>query len=163
MYQSLLADSGFYRLLLRFDDDLATATRAMGCWCCGKALHASHYTRKPRGVPPGLNEEHCERFSFCCADRECSKRRTPPSPRFLSLRAYVGAAVVLVSALRCGITPRRLRHLEDLLTNCPGSIRHADHEAWRSVAAGMVCAGSSGTVLVARLRQRWLQIRSKTV
>jgi hypothetical protein len=115
MYQGLLCDRGFYRLLLRFDEDLATATRAMGCWRCGKALHAAHYTLKPRGVPPGLEQEYCERFSLCCADRECRKRRTPPSLRFLNRRVHVGAVVVLGSALRCGATPRRPQDLEELV------------------------------------------------
>jgi hypothetical protein len=115
MYERLLGDSGFYRLLLQFDEDLAAATRLMGCWRCGKTLHAPHYTRKPRGLPPGLEESYCERFSYCCADRECRKRRTPPSLRFLSRRVYASAVVVLVSALRCGATPRRLQYLEDLL------------------------------------------------
>jgi hypothetical protein len=36
MYEELLGDIGFYRLLLRFDEDLAAATRALGCWRCGK-------------------------------------------------------------------------------------------------------------------------------
>jgi hypothetical protein len=115
MYQRLLGDSGFYRLLQRLDEDLAAETRVMGCWCCGKALHAAHYTRKPRGVPPGLEEGYCERYSFCCADRECRKRRTAPSLRFLSRRVYTSAVVVLVSALRCGTTPRRLEYLEELV------------------------------------------------
>jgi len=122
MYERLLNDSGFYRLLLQFDKDLTAATRGMGCWRCGKALHASHYTRKPRGLPTGLEEDYCERFSFCCADRECRKRRTPPSLRFLSRRVYVSAVVVLVSALRCGATPRRLQYLKDLVGASPRTI-----------------------------------------
>lgn len=114
MYEGLLGEVGFYRLLLRFDEEVAAATRALGCWRCGKALHVADFTRKPRGVPPGLGERYCERLSFCCADRQCRKRRTPPSLRFLGRKVYLAAVVVLVSALRCGPTPRRLRYLEDL-------------------------------------------------
>ena len=113
MYQGLLGEAGFYRLLLRFDEDVAEQTRALGCWRCGKALHVADFTRKPRGVPPGLGERYCERLSFCCADRQCRKRRTPPSLRFLSRKVYLATVVVLVSALRCGPTPARLRSLEE--------------------------------------------------
>jgi len=51
MYEELLGESGFYRVLLRFDEDLAARTRVLGCWRCGKALHVADFTRKPRGVP----------------------------------------------------------------------------------------------------------------
>jgi len=115
MYEELLGEIGFYRLLLRFDEDLAAATRALGCWRCGKALHVADFRRKPRGVPPGLGERYRERFSFCCADRQCRKRCTCPSLRFLSRKVYLAAVVVLVSALRCGSTPRRLRYLQELV------------------------------------------------
>jgi hypothetical protein len=109
MYEELFGKVGFYRLLLRFDEDLAAGTRVLGCRRCGKALHVADFTRKPRGVPPALGERYNERFSFCCAGRQCRKRRTCPSLRFLSRKVYLVAVVVLVSALRCGATPRRLR------------------------------------------------------
>lgn len=115
MNQGLLGEPGFHRALLRFDEDLAATTRALGCWRCGKALHVADFTRKPRGMPPGLGERYCERFSFCCADRQCRKRRTAPSLRFLSRRVYLSSVVVLISALRCGATPRRLRSLQELV------------------------------------------------
>ena len=99
-------------MLLRIDEDLAVQTRALGCWRCGKVLHAGDFTRKPRAVPPGLGERYCRRMSFCCADRQCRKRRTAPSVRFLSRKVYLSAVVVLVSALRCGPTPKRLRYLQ---------------------------------------------------
>jgi hypothetical protein len=115
MYEELLGESGFYRLLLRFDEDLAARTRVLGCWRCGKALHVADFTRKPRGVPAGLGEPYNERFSFCCAGRQCRKRRTCPSLRFLSRKVYLAAVVVLVSALRNGATPRRVRYLQELV------------------------------------------------
>jgi hypothetical protein len=115
MYEELLGESGFYRLLLRFDEDLAARTRVLGCWHCGKALHVADFTRKPRGVPAGLGERYNERFSFCCAGRQCRKRRTCPSLRFLSRKVYLATVVVLVSALRSGATPRRVRYLQELV------------------------------------------------
>jgi len=115
MYEELLGEVGFYRLLLRIDEDLAARARVLGCWRCGKALHVAHFTRKPRGVPAGLGEHYNERFSFCCAGRQCRKRRTCPSLRFLSRKVYLAAVVVLVSALRNGATPRRVRYLQELV------------------------------------------------
>ncbi len=115
MYEELLGEIGFYRLLLRFDEDLAAATRVLGCWRCGKVLHVAHFRRKPRGVPPGLGDRYRKRFSFCCADPQCRKRRTCPSLRFLSRKVYLAAVVVLVSALRSGATPRRLGYLQELV------------------------------------------------
>ena len=114
MYEELLGESGFYRLLLRLDEDLAARTRVLGCSRCGKALHVADFTRKPRGIPAGLSERYNERFSFCCAGRQCRKRRTCPSLRFLSRKVYLTAVVVLVSALQSGPTPRRIRYLQEL-------------------------------------------------
>lgn len=128
MYQELLGEVGFYRLLLRFDEDLAAAARTLGCWRCGKRLHVADYARKPRGVPAGLGERYHERLSFCCADRQCRKRRTPPSLRFLGSKVYLAAVVVLVSAMRCGASPVRMRRLHELV----GVSRHtvARWRAW---------------------------------
>lgn len=128
MYQELLGEVGFYRLLLRFDEDLAAAARTLGCWRCGKKLHVSDYARKPRGVPGGLGERYHERLSFCCADRQCRKRRTPPSLRFLGRKVYLATLVVLVSTMRCGASPVRMRRLHELV----GVSRHtvARWRAW---------------------------------
>ena len=102
MYRTLLADARFHELLLAFDRDFAARTRAGGCPRCGGALHAAPFWRKPRGVPDGLDEEHARRFSFCCAARECRKRETPSSLRFLGAKVYAGMMVVVVSAMRQG-------------------------------------------------------------
>ncbi|MGO9921336.1 MAG: hypothetical protein ACLQIB_42415 [Isosphaeraceae bacterium] len=39
---------------------------------------------------------------------------TPPSVRFLGRKVYLGAVVVLISAMRQGPTPRRVRELSTL-------------------------------------------------
>ena len=39
---------------------------------------------------------------------------TPPSVRFLGRKVYLGATVILVSAMRQGPTPRRVRELSTL-------------------------------------------------
>lgn len=115
MYTALLADGRLYQLLQRFDDDLAAEQRAGGCPICGAALHSARYPRKPRGFTGRLSPEYDWRRSFCCARRDCRKRATPPSLRFLGRKVYLGAVVVLISALRCGPTPARMRYLQELV------------------------------------------------
>ena len=101
MCQKVLNDTAFYRLLLRVDEDMAAAEQRQGCRVCGAALHAGYFARKPRGVPAGGGEDYRRRFSFCCANRECRKRRMPSSLRFLGPKVYTFAVVVLISAMRC--------------------------------------------------------------
>ncbi len=100
MYRTLLADARFHHLLLAFDRDLAAAARAAGCARCGGVVHSARFWRKPRGGPAGLGDEHAQRFSFCCAEDLCRSRNTPPSFRFLGRKAWLGAVVVLVAAMR---------------------------------------------------------------
>src|SRR6266550_4917425 len=92
LYQTILNDASFYRVLLRFDDDLAEQARREGCGCGGK-LHSARYPRKPRGAPEELQEEYSRRRSFCCAEEGCRKRTTPASFRFLSRRVYVASVI----------------------------------------------------------------------
>ncbi len=84
-----------------------------GCSCGGR-LHSANYPRAPRGGPDHLPEEYRSRFSFCCDRDGCRKRMTPPSVRFLGRKVYLGAVVILVSAMRQGPTPRRVRELSTL-------------------------------------------------
>ncbi len=113
--QDILADKRFYELLLGFDRQIADTTHESRCQRCGAKLHCGSYERKPRGVPAGLGPEHRERFSFCCAARECRKRETPGSLRFLGRKVFLGAMVVLVTAMQSGLTPERARQLEALV------------------------------------------------
>lgn len=109
---AVLADSRLYTLLQRFDEDLAAEQRAGGCPRCGAALHWACYPRKPRAVPREVIAQYGRRLSLCCARRDCRKRATPASVRFLGPKVYLGAVVVLIAALRCGPTPARMRTLE---------------------------------------------------
>jgi len=118
LYAELLADARFHALLLAFDEDLAAQTRAAGCARCGAALHAGHFPRKPRfwgARPAGVGGTYDRRLSFCCAMRECRKRRTAPSLRFLGRRVWLGAVVVLVAAMQHGLTPARVGRLGELV------------------------------------------------
>ena len=113
MYHKLLFDATFWAFLFRIDQELAEAWRAERCPSCGCHLHCANYPRKPRG-PRDLPDEYRYRLSFCCARDGCRKRVTPPSVRFLGRKVYLGAVVVLVSAMRQGPTPRRVRELRKL-------------------------------------------------
>ncbi len=162
MYQQLLADAAFYRLLLRFDEDLAAAERELGCRVCGQRLEVGDFRRKPRGLAVQLGERFAERLSFCCADRSCRKRRTPASLRFLGRKVYLGGIVVLISAMRCGASPARMRRLHELV----GVSRHTVSRwsrwwreqlpasaLWRAIAGTLmppVCAAQLPAALLER-------------
>jgi hypothetical protein len=110
MYHGLPGDARFWSLLVVIDQDLAETARKEGCPCGGR-LHAANYLRKPRGTPVQLPEQECVRFSFCCDRDGCRKRVTPPSVRFFGRKVYLGAIVILISAMRQGPSPRRVREL----------------------------------------------------
>lgn len=110
MYDELPRDASFWRFLFSIDQDVAETARHKGCPCGGR-LHRANYLRKPRGGPDDLPEEYGYRLSFCCDRDGCRKRTTPPSVRFLGPKVYLGAVVVLVSAMRQGPTPRRIAEL----------------------------------------------------
>ncbi len=115
MSSKLLRDPKLYEHLLRCDRDLAREARERGCLHCGGRLDSAAYPRKPQGGPPipqhlrDADPDHSRRLSLCCDS--CRGRTTPPSVRFLGRRWYLAATVVLVSALRDGLTPRRVAQL----------------------------------------------------
>jgi hypothetical protein len=122
----LFGDAKFYHVLERIDAELAEATRCARCPRCGGALHSARYGRKPRGaaeLPAGYDK----RASYCCAVDGCRKRATPPSVRFLGRRVYLGAVVVLASAMQHGIDALRARRLKELF----GASRQT-LERWRT-------------------------------
>jgi hypothetical protein len=55
------------------------------------------------------------RYSFCCAEEDCRRRRTPESVRFLGRRVYAGLVVVLISVMIHGLKPRRVRRIREAL------------------------------------------------
>ena len=110
MYHKLPSGASLWPFLLTIDRDLAEAARRQGCPCGGR-LHRANFPRKPRGHPGPLPGEYSRRFSFCCDREGCRKRTTPPSVRFLGRKVYLAAIVVLVSAMRQGPSPRRVREL----------------------------------------------------
>ncbi len=110
MISKLLVDDRFYHVLANIDLDLAEAARREGCACSG-VLHSARYPRKPRGLPDDHQGDN-RRASFCCAT--CRKRTTPASVRFLGRRVYLGAVVVLATALQHGPSAWRAKRLREL-------------------------------------------------
>jgi hypothetical protein len=106
LYQAVLSNSSFLDLLYALDLDLAGKAQAERCPICGGALHWASYWRKPRGVLAAAGGEFRKRFSFCCATRDCRKRLTPPSLRFLGRKVYLAAAVILLVAAATDATRR---------------------------------------------------------
>ena len=112
MCHAFLSSSNFWSLLLRIDEDLAGEVRSAGCGRCGGVLHSARYRRKPRGIGRRvLGEGYEQRLSFCCDRDGCRRRTTPASVRFLGRRVFLGAVVVLVTALSAGLTGRRVAAL----------------------------------------------------
>lgn len=110
----LIDGATFYHVLERIDAELAETTRCAGCPRCSGVVHKAKYPRKPRGGPPGLPATYGWRASYCCAADGCRTRATPPSVRFLGRRVYLGAVVVLASALQNGVSAFRADQLKEL-------------------------------------------------
>jgi hypothetical protein len=110
MYHELPRAARFWSVLFAIDQDLAETARKNACPCGGR-LHSANYLRKPRGTAAQLPEQQRQRLSFCCDRDGCRKRLTPPSVRFLGRKVYLGVIVILVSAMRQGPSPRRVREL----------------------------------------------------
>ena len=148
-------------MTLRIDRVLLREMRSEACTRCGHALHTSDFARKPRGGPAGFGEEADIRYSLCCA--KCRKRHTPPSLRFLGRRVYLGAVVVLVSAMRHGATPARTRKLREHLGVSRRTVERwrrwwreafAESSFWRAVRAAFMPPVDPG-LLPASLLERF--------
>jgi hypothetical protein len=88
-------------LLQEIDRESARQVAGAGCPWCGGPLDRSDYDRKPRGdvFIAATVELPRRRISFCCRREGCRRRATPPSVIFLGRRVYLGAVVIVASAL----------------------------------------------------------------
>lgn len=146
LYAQLLGDATLYEILQRIDEDLAAQGRSAGCPCGGR-LHSADYPRKPRGGPAGLSASYDRRLSYCCARQGCRRRTTPPSVRFLGRKVYLGAVVVLVSALRQGANPTRVGVLHDLFGVGERTLRRWRQWWHKSFAAGSFWRAARGRLM----------------
>lgn len=134
MCHRVLSDARFPSALLKVDQELAAELRLAGCEACGGRLDSARYPRKPRGSKVKLPADYDWRFSFCCARDGCRIRHTPPSVRFLGRRVYLGAVVVLATAMQQGATPARAERLRELFGVSPETLARW-REWWRSTFA----------------------------
>lgn len=102
--------SALWPVLTKIDADLAVQACKQGCSHCGAALHRGDYPRKVRGV-----SAESRRHSFCCEREGCRRRETPGSVRFLGRKVYAGFIVVLLTALRHGLSAQRASALQEEL------------------------------------------------
>ncbi len=113
-YYDLLSHPNLFQMLTIFDRDIASLVHAKErCQRCGGQLDCADYRRSGYGMPAGAGDEVKRRFSFCC--RDCRRRRTPDSLRFLDGKAYPGVIVTLLAALQHGETAARLSALRKAL------------------------------------------------
>ena len=134
MCHTFLSDPKLYNFLFQVDQEIANEVQAAGCPHCGGKLHSACYPRKPRGIRGTLGKTYTFRFSFCCASRECRRRTTPPSIRFLGRKVYLGVMVVLISAMKHGLSPKRRQWLIDTL-NVPAQTVWRWRSFWQTTFA----------------------------
>jgi hypothetical protein len=90
----------FFEGLMAVDEAIVARAAEEPCRDCGGPLHRGDYPRKPRGGRLAVAAEvFSRRFSLCCGREGCRHRATPPSVRFLGRRVYVGAVVIVASAI----------------------------------------------------------------
>jgi transposase len=100
-WHAFVLDDNFFSFLQEIDLKIASQVAQAGCPWCGGRLHRSDFERKPRSdlfVAPTV-ELPQRRLSFCCGVQGCRRRVTPPSVVFLGRRVYLGAVVVVASAV----------------------------------------------------------------
>lgn len=127
MCQSIVQDPKTHELLAYIDRERAQTVQAAGCPLCESKLDRSNYKRKPRGVAGASEEIYQVRESFCCRKEGCRTRQTPQSVRFLGRRVYVAVVVVLMTAMRQGVSKKRAARLEVELGVSKRTLRR-----WRS-------------------------------
>lgn len=123
--EKFLHDRKLYEWMERVDTDMAGAAKAEGCDCGGR-LHRADYPRKPRGGLKAVVEGWAKRWSWCCEREGCRKRKTPPSVRFLGRKVYVSVVVILVAAMRHGLSGKRVARLGEAL-----GVERRTLERWR--------------------------------
>jgi hypothetical protein len=136
--QDFFRNTSFYQSLFALDQAIAEAVRRTGCPYCSGRLHVADYPRKPRGLREPLTADYQRRLSFCCARDGCRRRTTPPSVRFLGRKVYLGVIVILVTAMRHGLTEQRRRQLIEQLDLWPQTIARWQRW-WREVFSASRC------------------------
>jgi hypothetical protein len=79
-----------WEFLKQIDYKVASKVKALGCRHCSGMLDWASFPRKPRGIETA---EDVRRASLCC--RDCRRRVTPDSVRFLWKKVYILLVVAL--------------------------------------------------------------------
>jgi len=125
-FSAILLSVMFSQSLFDLDEAISFDVQNKGCPCCGN-LHQSNYPRKALGILEKAAELFEFRFSFCCDQEGCRKRRTPPSVRFLGRRRFSFVLVLLASVLTNGVNLRRKAQLQNLVPVSEATLRR-----WRN-------------------------------
>jgi hypothetical protein len=102
-YHHLLSNAIVWQELEHQDEVEGERLRCNGCSVCGGKLDRAYYPRRPRGHRFELGLLRRRRVSFCC--RNCRKRNTPVSVRFLSGKVYSHISLFIELTLRSGRSP----------------------------------------------------------
>lgn len=121
-FSVILSSIAFFQSLLCLDERIFIEVQARGC-PCGGSLHQSNYPRTALGILEAAAELFEVRFSSCCNQDGCRKRRTPPSVRFLGRRRFSFVLVLLASVLTHGANSRRKTQLQGLLSVSETTLR----------------------------------------
>jgi hypothetical protein len=90
----------FFEGLMAIDEAIVERAAEEPCRDCGGPLYRGDHPRKPRGgLLARAGEVFGRRFNLCCGREGCRRRAMPPSVRFLGRRVYLGAVVVVASAV----------------------------------------------------------------
>ena len=104
-YHRLLREAIVWKELRHRDEEVGAELQAGGCQRgeCGGKLDQAFYPRAPRGHACELSSGDQRRVSYCC--RECRRRHTPESDRFLSHKIYTHISVLITLVLQSGRSP----------------------------------------------------------
>ena len=122
MCQNFINNPSTSQRLYQIDQRIASEAKAAGCPYCGDKLHSAYYPRKPRGLRVLIAGHDCFRLSYCCRRDGCRRRVTPASVRFLGRKVYLGAMIVLLTALHHGLTSKRRQALIEQLDVSPQTL-----------------------------------------
>lgn len=113
-YLSIMTSPSFFLFLLLIDRDIAAKVKEGRCPICGEPLDVSNFKRKMGfGIPPECGEDMAVRLSFCC--RECRRRQTPPSARFLPGKCYLTVIVAIMAIMQNGENGKRMKPIQEKL------------------------------------------------
>ncbi len=104
-YHRPLCEAIIWKELRHSDEVQGAKLKAEGCCreSCGGKLDQAFYPRAPRGHTFEFSQGDTRRVSYCC--RNCRRRHTPESERFLSHKIYSHIAVLITLVLYSGRSP----------------------------------------------------------